>query len=161
MNYKLKIIEPTQALKLREQWKIEGQKVIFTNGCFDILHRGHIDYLNKASELGNKLIVAVNSDNSVKKLKGENRPIQDEVSRTEILASLSCVDAVVVFDDNTPYELIKLLKPDVLVKGSDYKVEEIVGYDILKETGGEVKLIEYLPGYSTSLIEKKIKSKNQ
>lgn len=160
MDYKSKILTSENISTLRQQWKNEGHTVVFTNGCFDILHRGHVDYLNKAAQIGTKLIVAVNSDKSVKKLKGENRPIQDEVSRAEILASLACIDSVVIFDEDTPYELIKHLKPDVLVKGSDYKAEEIVGYDIMNENGGRVVLIDYLPGYSTSNIERKIREKN-
>ena len=157
MNYKEKILSVINAKILTNKWKENGETIVFTNGCFDILHRGHIDYLNKAAELGTKLIVAVNSDESVKKLKGKNRPIQDEISRTEILASLACTDAVVIFDEETPYSLIKMIKPDILVKGSDYKTEEIVGNDIVTQNGGKVKLIDFLEGYSTSNIEKKIK----
>ena len=139
-------------------WRLKGNKIVFTNGCFDILHLGHIDYLSKAADLGNMLIVAVNSDNSVKRLnKGDNRPLQDETARSMIIASLHAVAAVVVFDEDTPYELIKLIQPDVLVKGADYKVEQIAGHDIVLARGGEVKLIDYLEGYSTTGIEKKIK----
>ena len=141
-----------------EKWKQNNQKVVFTNGCFDILHRGHVDYLAKAADLGDKLIIGVNTDASVSKLKGLNRPIQDEDSRMHILASLECVDAVILFDEETPYELIKFVQPDILVKGSDYKPENIVGYDIVTAKGGEVKTIDFIPGYSTSLIEKKIKN---
>ena len=161
MNYKEKILSVINAKILTNKWKENGETIVFTNGCFDILHRGHIDYLNKAAELGTKLIVAVNSDESVKKLKGKNRPIQDEISRTEILASLACTDAVVIFDEETPYSLIKMIKPDILVKGSDYKAEEIVGFYIVTQNGGKVMLVDFLPGYSTSNIEKKIKEANQ
>lgn len=161
MFYKSKIISAERAKTLVNKWKKDGKKIVFTNGCFDILHRGHIDYLNKASKLGTKLIVAVNSDNSVKKLKGKNRPIQDEISRSEILASLECTDVVIIFEEDTPYELIKNLEPDILVKGSDYKTEQIAGYEIIKQTGGKVVLIDLLEGYSTSNIEKKIKESNQ
>jgi rfaE bifunctional protein nucleotidyltransferase chain/domain len=140
-----------------KQWQDSGQKVVFTNGCFDLLHRGHTDYLAKAADLGNKLIIGVNTDASVRRLKGSHRPIQDEESRLFILASLACVDAVILFDEPTPYELIKAVQPDILVKGSDYKPEDIVGYDIVTGRGGEVKTIDFIPGYSTSLIEKRIR----
>lgn len=136
-------------------WK--DQKVVFTNGCFDILHRGHVDYLAKAADLGDKLVIGVNTDASVSKLKGPHRPIQDEQSRLQILASLAFVDAVILFNEDNPYELIKCIQPDVLVKGSDYQPENIVGYDIVTAKGGEVKTIDFIPGFSTSLIEQKIK----
>jgi D-glycero-beta-D-manno-heptose 1-phosphate adenylyltransferase len=137
-------------------WRFKGMKIVFTNGCFDILHLGHIDYLAKASELGNILIVGLNTDESVRKLKGGNRPIQDETSRAFILASLSFVSLVVFFGEKTPYELIKTIQPDVLVKGADYLPEDIVGFDIVSAKKGEIVTINYLEGYSTSLIEKKI-----
>lgn len=142
--------------KVRE-WEAAGKKVVFTNGCFDILHKGHVDYLSKAANLGDILVLGLNTDASVSRLKGPHRPIQDEGSRQLILASLGFVDAVVLFDQQTPYELISLVQPDVLVKGSDYKPEDIVGYDIVKAKGGEVVTIDFIPGYSTSGIEKKIK----
>jgi rfaE bifunctional protein nucleotidyltransferase chain/domain len=146
------------ALKqMRKTWADQHEKVVFTNGCFDILHRGHVDYLNKAADLGTKLIVAINSDKSVTGIKSPSRPIQDELSRAEIMASLGCVDAVIIFDESTPYNLISLLVPDILVKGADYKAEEIVGYDVVVAHGGQVLTLDFLPGYSTSLIEKKIK----
>ncbi|NVO19063.1 MAG: D-glycero-beta-D-manno-heptose 1-phosphate adenylyltransferase [Bacteroidetes bacterium] len=137
-------------------WRFKGKKIVFTNGCFDILHLGHIDYLAKASELGNLLIVGLNTDESVRKLKGGNRPIQDEASRAMILASLGFVDCVVFFGEQNPYELIKTVVPDVLVKGADYLPEDIVGYDIVDAHGGEIVTISFLEGYSTSAIEGKI-----
>lgn len=140
-------------------WRFQGQKIVFTNGCFDLLHLGHIDYLAKAAELGDILIIGLNTDLSVRKIKGETRPIQNDASRSMILASLSFVNAVVFFGDETPYRLIKIVQPDVLVKGADYKPEEIIGYDIVKNKGGEIKTIEFLEGYSTSAIEKKILGK--
>ncbi len=143
--------------QMRKTWADQHEKVVFTNGCFDILHRGHVDYLNKAADLGTKLIVAINSDKSVTGIKSPSRPIQDELSRAEIMASLGCVDAVIIFDESTPYNLISLLVPDILVKGADYKAEEIVGYDVVVAHGGQVLTLDFLPGYSTSLIEKKIK----
>jgi rfaE bifunctional protein nucleotidyltransferase chain/domain len=138
-------------------WRFKGLKVVFTNGCFDIIHLGHIDYLAEAAALGNILLIGLNTDNSTRRLKGPTRPINDEHSRAMILASFSFVDAVVLFDEETPYNLIKTVQPDILVKGADYKPEDIVGYDIVMAKGGKVETLEYLKGYSTSLIEKKIK----
>lgn len=137
-------------------WRFQDKKIVFTNGCFDILHLGHIDYLAAASELGDLLIIGLNTDLSVSKIKGNNRPLQDEVSRAFVLASLGFVDAVVFFGEDTPYNTIKITQPDVLVKGADYKPEDIVGYDIVKNKGGEIITIEFLEGYSTTAIEKKI-----
>lgn len=137
-------------------WRFQGKKIVFTNGCFDILHLGHIDYLAAASELGDLLIIGLNTDQSVSKIKGNNRPIQDEISRAFVLASLGFVDTVVFFGEDTPYNLIKTIQPDILVKGADYKPEDIVGYDIVKNKGGEIVTIEFLEGYSTTAIEKKI-----
>ena len=152
-----KVYSSTQTLAQQVlAWQNNGQKVVFTNGCFDLLHRGHVDYLAKAADCGQKLVIGVNTDASVSKLKGPNRPIQDEQSRLQILASLQCVDAVILFDEQTPYDLIKTLQPDVLVKGSDYQPENIVGYDIVTAKGGEVKTIDFIPGFSTSAIERKI-----
>ena len=139
------------------EWQKQGKKIVFSNGCFDLVHKGHIDYLNHAADLGDVLVMGLNTDASVSKLKGLHRPIQDEQSRLTIIAALQCVNAVVLFDEETPYELIKLVQPDVLVKGSDYKPENIVGYDIVIAKGGQVKTIDYLPGFSTSGIEKRIK----
>jgi len=158
-SVRTKIMETQQALQSQlDLWRREKQRIVFTNGCFDILHRGHVDYLSKAADLGNKLIIGVNTDASVSKLKGPHRPIQDQESRMLILASLAFVDAVILFDEPTPYELIKLVQPDILVKGSDYQVENIVGYDIVQAKGGEIKTIDFIPGYSTSAIESKIKA---
>lgn len=138
------------------KWREENQKIVFTNGCFDLLHLGHVDYLAKAKDLGDRLIIGVNTDSSVKRLKGEKRPLQDENSRLHILAALHSVDAVVLFDQDTPYELIKKIQPDILVKGADYKIENIVGYDIVTSRGGSVKTIEFIEGYSTTKIEQRI-----
>ena len=140
-------------------WKFKDRKIVFTNGCFDILHQGHVTYLAQAAELGDNLVVGLNSDASVKKLnKGANRPIQDQDSRALILASLHLVSAVILFNEDTPAELIKLVQPDVLVKGGDWKPEQIVCYDTVKARGGEVISIDFLPGFSTTAIEQKIKS---
>jgi D-glycero-beta-D-manno-heptose 1-phosphate adenylyltransferase len=140
-------------------WRFKEKKIVFTNGCFDILHLGHIDYLTKAAELGHILMVGLNTDESVHSLKGGNRPIQDAISRAFILASLSFVDVVVYFGESTPYELIKTVQPDILVKGADYKPEDIVGYDIVSAKGGEIVTIDFLEGYSTTAIENKILGK--
>ena len=130
---------------------------MFTNGCFDLLHQGHIDYLSKASDLGKHLVVGVNSDDSVRQLgKGSNRPLQDQYSRALIIAALHFVDLVLIFNEDTPERLIKEVRPDVLVKGSDYTIDQIIGADYVLEQGGEVKTIDFLNGYSTSNIVKKI-----
>ncbi|MCC7301819.1 MAG: D-glycero-beta-D-manno-heptose 1-phosphate adenylyltransferase [Bacteroidia bacterium] len=162
MNYteiiQKKISTREELLARIASWRIKNVKIVFTNGVFDLLHPGHVDYLARARDCGNRLIVAVNSDASVKKLnKGQNRPIQDEKSRAFIIASLHVVDAVVIFNEDTPQDLIAALLPDVLVKGADYKVEDIAGHEIVKKNGGEVKLIELLPGFSTTAIEKRIR----
>ncbi len=133
-------------------WKFLNQKIVFTNGCFDILHRGHIEYLSQARDKGAILIIGLNTDASVKRLKGEGRPVQDEMTRALVLASLRIVDAVILFDEDTPYELIKAIQPDVLAKGGDYTPETIVGADIVKANGGEVVVIPLVEGYSTSSI---------
>jgi rfaE bifunctional protein nucleotidyltransferase chain/domain len=138
-------------------WRFQNKKIVFTNGCFDIIHAGHIDYLSKAKDLGDKLFIGLNTDDSVRRLKGENRPVNDENARAIILAALQFVDAVVLFNEDTPYELIKTVQPDILVKGSDYKPEDIVGADIVLAKGGEIKTIDFLEGYSTSSIIERIR----
>ena len=153
-NISNKLLSLEELLLKLPTWKREG-KIVFTNGCFDILHLGHLDYLDKASELGHKLIVGLNTDASVTRLKGASRPVNNEQARAMVLASLAFVDAVVLFKEDTPYELIQRIVPNVLVKGSDYSVEEIVGHDIVLENGGSVIPIDLLEGYSTtSIIEK-------
>jgi rfaE bifunctional protein nucleotidyltransferase chain/domain len=137
-------------------WRLKDKKIVFTNGCFDLLHLGHIEYLSKAADLGGALIVGLNSDISVRKIKGHHRPIIDEHSRAMVLASLSFVNAVVLFDEETPYELIKVVQPDILIKGKDYKIKEIVGYDIVLAKGGEIITIDLTEGYSTTKIEERI-----
>jgi D-glycero-beta-D-manno-heptose 1-phosphate adenylyltransferase len=139
-------------------WRFHGQKIVFTNGCFDLLHLGHIDYLAKARDLGDRLIIGLNTDTSVQGLKGLSRPVKDEMSRAHILAAMQFVDAVIFFDEETPIDLISWVKPDVLVKGGDYTIEGIVGHEIVLENGGEVKTIAFVEGYSsTKLIDKIIK----
>ncbi len=135
------------------------KKIVFTNGCFDIIHRGHVEYLAKAANHGDVLIVGLNSDKSIKKIKGENRPIQDEYSRALILASMSFVKFVIIFDEETPYHLIQLIQPHILVKGSDYKPENIVGSEIVLGKGGKVATIDFIEGFSTSSIINKLQNK--
>lgn len=153
---KRKIVCRKDLKELILKWRNANERIVFTNGCFDLLHLGHVDYLAKAKDLGERLIIGVNTDSSIKRLKGEHRPLQDENSRLHILAALQSVDAVVLFDEDTPYELIKEIEPDILVKGADYKIENIVGYDIVVSRGGSVQTIEFIEGYSTTLIEKRI-----
>jgi rfaE bifunctional protein nucleotidyltransferase chain/domain len=140
------------------KWQKEGKKVVFTNGVFDLLHIGHITYLAKAAELGDKLIIGLNSDTSVKHIKGENRPINDQNNRAALLASLFFVDAVVVFEEDTPLNLITELRPDILVKGADYAVENIVGAKEVIANGGKVKTIDFVEGYSSTRIIEKIRN---
>jgi len=139
-------------------WRFKGYKIVFTNGCFDLLHLGHLDYLAKAAAKGDKLIVGLNTDSSVTRLKGPDRPITDQHSRTMLLASISFVSMVVLFDEETPYKLITKVQPDILVKGADYNPVDIVGYNEVMAKGGKVETIEFLPGYSTSAIEAKIRN---
>lgn len=145
------------AERILNLWRFKNDKIVFTNGCFDIIHKGHIEYLAKAASLGTKLIVGLNTDASVKRLKGDSRPINDENARALLLASLLFVDEVILFDTDTPQELIDFVQPNVLVKGGDYKIEEIVGYDTVKAKGGEIVTIDFIEGYSTTSIIEKLK----
>ena len=138
-------------------WKQVGEEIVFTNGCFDIIHRGHIEVLAQTADLGDKLIIGLNSDNSIQKLKGKNRPIIDEQSRAILLASLSFVDAVVLFSEDTPITLIRTLLPDILAKGGDYKVNTVVGHEVIQENGGEIVLVPFIDGFSSSAIIEKIR----
>ena len=147
------------ALAKVRQWRASGEKVVFTNGCFDLLHPGHISLLYQARALGDRLIVGLNTDASVRRLKGSQRPILAEGDRAAMLGALSCVDAVVLFDQDTPLEIIAALRPDILVKGSDYKPDQVVGKDIVEAYGGCVKLVEVLQGYSTTGLAEKITGK--
>jgi len=153
-----KIVTLDQGIELRKQWKANGDKVVFTNGCFDILHLGHVDYLEKSSEFGTKMIVAVNSDASVRTLeKGVERPVNAEYARARLIAALGFVSMVIIFGEPTPLELIHSLSPDVLVKGDDYTIETIVGAKEVIAAGGEVKTIALVPDYSTTKIIQKLK----
>lgn len=147
-------------LKIIEEKKKEGKKIVFTNGCFDIIHAGHVDYLEKAKLLGDFLVVGLNSDKSVKRLKGEGRPVNSQEERKKVLSALKPVDLVIIFDEDTPERLIKEIKPDVLVKGGDWKIENIVGADFVKSYGGEVYTIEFVYNTSTTKIINKVKNGN-
>jgi D-glycero-beta-D-manno-heptose 1-phosphate adenylyltransferase len=153
----LKIVGIEEILPHLTRWRLFNKKIVFTNGCFDLIHRGHVDYLSKAADLGDILIVGLNTDKSIQRIKGKNRPILDEYSRSLLLASFGFVDLVVLFDEDTPYELIKAVQPDFLVKGSDYKAEDIVGHDIVEKKSGEVVTIDLVKGYSTTNIIEKLK----
>lgn len=153
-----KIVDLERAKTRVGEWKRQGKRVVFTNGCFDLLHLGHVDYLEKARNLGDILVVGLNTDDSVSRFKGPHRPIQDQQSRARVMAALAVVDLVVFFDEDTPKNLISALVPQVLVKGSDYLAENIVGADVVKNAGGDVKTIEFVPGYSTTRIIDRIKT---
>ena len=154
---KSKIFELPELRRKMAVWKFFLKKVVFTNGCFDILHLGHLDYLSKAKQLGDILLIGLNTDDSVRIIKGQNRPIADQHSRSIFLASLRFVDGVILFNEPTPYDLIHEVKPDILVKGSDYKIHDIVGADIVEQNGGKIITIDYLDGYSTTSIIEKIR----
>mgnify|MGYP001170140382 CR=1 FL=1 len=151
-----KIIKSNNVRSLCDELRLKGKKIVFTNGCFDILHAGHVDYMEKAKKLGHILFVGVNSDDSIKRIKGPSRPIVDQNFRVRALCGLESVDHVCVFDQDTPEELINLVKPDVLVKGMDWKGKTIVGQKIVESYGGRVELIEFLDGISSSTIIEKI-----
>lgn len=148
-----------ELIRLLSFWKFKSKKIVFTNGCFDILHKGHIEYLANAAGAGDILVVGLNSDDSVSRLKGKNRPLQNQDSRSLVLASLSFVNAVIVFEEDTPLELIKTVKPDVLVKGADYKINDIAGADIVTAYGGVVMTVGFIEGYSSSSIINKLQPK--
>lgn len=163
---KNKVVTEEQLQATINTWKTTNQKIVFTNGVFDLLHRGHIEYLAQTADFGDKLIVAVNADASVKRLgKSDSRPLQDETSRALIIAALEFVDAVVIFDADTPFDIISEIQPDVLIKGGDYDAnctdatdkKYIVGSDVVKQNGGTVNVIQFVEGYSTTKIEEKIK----
>ncbi len=141
-----------------DEWKNSGEKIVFTNGCFDLLHYGHVHYLAEASDLGDKLVVGLNSGDSVSLLKGSHRPINDELTRSHVLASLQFIDAITFFEEETPFSLIQLIMPHVLVKGGDWQPAQIVGSDIVLRNNGVVKSLPFVEGYSTTKIEQKIRS---
>ena len=153
----LKIKSVAEAKASVKLWQAKKEKVVFTNGCFDLLHLGHVDYLEKARALGDYLVIGLNTDDSVSRFKGPERPLQDQNSRARVLAAMKFVDLVVFFNEDTPLNLISELAPDILVKGSDYLAENIVGADVVKKAGGKVETIDFVPGYSTTRIVEKIK----
>jgi len=153
-----KILSFSEALIKVNHWKAHGEKTVFSNGCFDILHAGHVDYLEKARKKGDHLIVGLNTDDSVSRIKGKDRPIVDEISRSRVLAALEFVDIVVLFNEDTPLALIELLNPDILVKGKDYDISNIVGADYVLHHGGKVETIELTKGLSTTNVINKIKN---
>ncbi len=153
-----KICTLEQALQRTQGWRAAGERIVFTNGCFDLLHYGHIHYLAQARNLGERLVVGLNSTDSVRRLKGPRRPINDETTRAHVLAALEVVDAVVIFDEDTPLRLIETLLPDVLVKGGDWQPEQIVGATVVLANGGQVLSLPFVEGYSTTRIEQKIRS---
>jgi len=162
-----KIVSEHVAIQRIKTWKLKNKKIVFTNGCFDILHKGHVSYLAKAADLGDKLVIALNTDSSVKRLgKGDERPINSQDARLLVIAALGFVDMVILFDNDTPLEIIKLLEPDILVKGADYDPQEtdksskkyIVGSDIVQAYGGDVKVVELVDGFSTTNIVNRLKN---
>jgi rfaE bifunctional protein nucleotidyltransferase chain/domain len=153
----LKLMSRDELQKQSNRWKLQGRKIVFTNGCFDILHKGHLELLTQAAALGDILVVGVNADLSVRKLKGDERPVNDESFRSLMLASLAIVDAVCIFPEDTPLELIQSIMPDIIVKGGDYDPSSVVGAEDVVKNGGEVKIIPLVTGYSTSGLIRKIR----
>lgn len=153
----MKIKKWNDITKISKKLRADNKKIVFTNGCFDIIHAGHILYLEEARSLGDVLVIGLNSDKSVKRLKGKDRPINSVEDRALVLSALSMVDYVVVFEEDTPYKLIKNIKPDILVKGGDWSVEDIIGADIVLATGGVVKSLSYKEGRSSSEIISKMR----
>jgi len=153
-----KIFDLQNLMKKIEKWRSENKKIVFTNGCFDLIHLGHIEILARSSDFGDKLIIGVNSDLSIKKLKGKNRPIIEESSRIKQLSALEFVDAVVLFDEDTPLKLIESIKPNVITKGGDYKAKNVIGNEVVSQKNGEVVIIPLTQGYSTTSILNKIKN---
>ncbi len=153
-----KIVSRGAATRWAKRLQAEGQKVVFTNGCFDLLHPGHVAYLEQARSLGEALVVGMNTDDSMRRLrKGEDRPVTPEADRARVLASLACVDRVVLFDEDTPLEWITALQPDILVKGGDYRLEGIVGREVVLGRGGQVLALPFVPGYSTTELLSRIR----
>ena len=157
-NKQSKILSAPALKNQLEKWRKLKQRIVFTNGCFDLLHYGHIDYLAKARDLGDRLVLGLNTDASISRIKGPSRPVKDEISRSHILAAMQCVDAVILFDEETPINLISMISPDVLVKGGDYEVKDIVGHEIVLNNKGKVCTIDFVDGYSSSALIEKIKT---
>ena len=155
---KAKIFNIEDLSEIINEWRLNGDKIVFTNGCFDLIHLGHLEILARSADLGDKLVVAINSDMSIKKIKGNSRPIIEEDSRAKQLAAIEFVDAVILFNEDTPYDLINVLKPDVLTKGGDYKKNDVIGKELMSKKAGEVVIIPLTQGYSTTSILEKIKN---
>lgn len=153
-----KILSREEIVRQVARWRLSSKRIVFTNGCFDILHAGHLDLLSKAARLGDILIVGVNADASVRRLKGEERPVNDEAFRAQLLSHLQMVDSVVVFEEDTPLELIRSINPDILVKGGDYQAEDVVGYEDVSAAGGRVEIIPLVEGLSTSALIDRIRA---
>lgn len=151
-----KIMPLQDLLRLRNIWHFKSEPVVFTNGCFDLLHKGHIHSLTEAVSFGKHLVIGLNSDESIRRIKKDGRPIQDQTSRALVLAALSCTDAIIIFNEDTPLELIRAIKPEVLVKGGDYTRETIIGAEDVLANGGRIEIIKLIEGYSTTAIEQKI-----
>ena len=151
-----KLLDRGQALRRINAWRLTGQRIVFTNGCFDLLHPGHVTYLEAARSLGDRLVVGINDDDSVKRLKGESRPIMPLGDRMRVLGALECVDLVVPFQEDTPLELMTLFRPDIISKGGDYEADQIVGASEVRSWGGEVVIIPFVPGQSTTGIVKRM-----
>jgi rfaE bifunctional protein nucleotidyltransferase chain/domain len=154
-----KIYSPNELASKLQKWRANKETIVFTNGCFDLIHLGHIDYLTKAKDLGSRLVVGLNTDNSVRNIKGPNRPVKDQDSRANVLAAMQFIDAVIFFDEATPETLISWVMPDVLVKGGDYTIKGIIGHKEVLSRGGLVKTIPFLEGYSSTTIIDKILEK--
>jgi len=153
-----RVMDLVQVQRAVNIWRMKGDRIVFTNGCFDILHRGHVEYLQEAAALGDRLIIGLNSDASVRRLgKAADRPLNDEQSRAKVLSALRLVDAVVIFDQDTPLELIQAIAPEVLVKGGDWKEDQIVGAEVVKARGGEVRSLKLVDGFSTTALVEKIR----
>ena len=155
---KAKIFHIEDLSQIIKEWRLDGNKIVFTNGCFDLIHLGHLEILARSADLGDRLIVGINSDKSIKKIKGKSRPIIQEDSRAKQLAAIEFIDAVILFNEDTPFDLINILKPDVLTKGGDYKKNDIVGNELINKEQGEVVIIPLTQGYSTTSILEKIKN---
>ena len=151
-----KIMSLQDLLRLRNIWLFKSEPVVFTNGCFDLLHKGHIHSLTEAASFGKHLVIGLNSDESIRRIKKDGRPIQDQTSRALVLAALSCTDAIIIFNEDTPLELIRTIKPEVLVKGGDYTRGTIIGAEDVLANGGRIEIIKLIEGYSTTAIEQKI-----
>ena len=155
------IVDRQNLLEIITGWRKESKKIVFTNGCFDILHRGHVEYLNKARQLGDILVLGLNSDESVRRLKGPERPVVSEEDRAFILSQLISVDAVIIFREDTPIPLIEAIKPDILVKGGDYRLDQVVGREIVEKNGGKVMTIDQVEGLSTTELIGRIQTRRR